>query len=70
MTARLNLTETDFEVQHAGSLFLMYPRNDAAGDWLYQHLPRDEIPWLGGGVVIKPRDLPDIVEGSRPTAST
>jgi hypothetical protein len=62
MTARVHLIETDFEVLHAGSFFVLCPRNDAAGDWLYQHLPQAEIQWWGGGVAIEPRDLPDIVE--------
>ena len=60
---KLNLTEFDFELQDEGSIVVLHPRNDAAGDWLYEHLDSSEIQWWGGGVVIEPRYLADILEG-------
>ena len=59
MASRLNLTETHFEVQHAGPLLAERHRRRLA----QPAPPQDEIQWSGGVVVIKPRDLPDLVEG-------
>jgi hypothetical protein len=63
MNEKLNLTEVDFRIQDAGSIVVLHPQNDAAGDWLYENLDHDEILWWGGGVVIDPSYLPSIIEG-------
>ena len=71
---KLNLTENDFEVQYHGSLFVLHPCNDAAREWIDIHVygtdadggtetVEQNVQWWGGGVVIEPRYLPDIIEG-------
>jgi hypothetical protein len=74
MSYKLNMTEVDFEVQNHGSLFVLHPQNDAAREWIDIHVygtdadggtetVEQNVQWWGGGVVIEPRYLPDIIEG-------
>ena len=67
-----NLTETDFEIRNEGSIFLLFPKNDAAREWIDVNIygtdadtgiPENEVQWFGGGIVIEPRFVPDIIEG-------
>ena len=55
---RLNMTPYDFRLQDEGTIVILHPCNDAAGDWLYEHIA--EPQWWGGGVVIERRYVLDI----------
>jgi hypothetical protein len=68
MTARVNLTETDFEVQHAGSFLVLRARNGAADEWLYQHLPQDEIRGGAAASQSSRATCPTSSKASRPPA--
>ena len=70
--SRLNLTETDFEIRNEGSIFLLFPQNDAAREWIDVNIygtdadtgiPENEAQWFGGGIVVEPRYVPDLIEG-------
>jgi hypothetical protein len=55
VAARCNLTPHDFELRNVGSIFLLYPQNDAARSWVDEHLYGDggaPVQWWGGGIVI------------------
>ena len=58
---RLNMTPYDFRLQDEGTIVILHPCNDAAGDWLYEHVA--EPQWWGGGVVIEHRFVLDILQG-------
>lgn len=58
-----NLTEFDFELQNEGSLVILHPLNDAAGEWIDEHLYTEQTQWWGGGIVIEPRYVEDILDG-------
>jgi len=69
---KLNLTPNDFEVANHGSLMLLYPCNDAAREWIDVNIygtdadtgiPENEVQWFGGGIVIEPRYIMDIIDG-------
>jgi len=61
---RLNMTPHDFRLQDEGTIVILHPCNDAAGDWIYEHVGwGDEITWWGGGVVIERRYVNDILAG-------
>lgn len=63
MSERLNLTPYDFRLQNAGSFFVLHPRNDAAGQWIDDHVYTEQSQWWGGGIVIEPRYLQDVLDG-------
>lgn len=58
---REGLTEYDFRVQDEGSIVVLHPQNDWARDWLYEHVVDPQ--WWGGGVVIEPRYLSNLLGG-------
>ena len=74
MNDKLNLTEHDFEVVNHGSLVVLHPQNDAAREWVDIHVygtdadagtetVEQNVQWWGGGVVVEPRYIADIIEG-------
>lgn len=52
----------DFLVENHFSLFLLFPRSDAAEIWCEEHLPDDRMTF-GGGVVVEARYIWAILEG-------
>ncbi len=54
-------TQTDFEVQNHGSIFLLCPLTDEARKWIEESLPGD-IQWFGDNVAVEHRYIRDIVE--------
>lgn len=52
----------DFRVANHGSIALVTPQTAAARAWVDEHLPEDHLTF-GGGVVVEPRYLDDILEG-------
>ena len=53
----------DFHVHDHGSICILVPVSEAAQDWVAFNLPDNAMQW-GGGVVIEPRYVSDIVEGA------
>lgn len=53
----------DFIISDHGSAAMLTPRTDEARDWINATLEPEPWQWLGGGVAIEPRYLPQIVEG-------
>lgn len=62
LSERLGLTPYDFEVTCEGSIYLLRPLNDAAGDWISEHIPDDAQTWAGA-VVVEHRYIGAILEG-------
>lgn len=56
------MPDTDFTVEHHGSLALLQPLTAWANEWVAENLGDDVMTW-GGGVVIEPRYLNPIVDG-------
>lgn len=54
----------DFLVENHGSICVLQPLTSAAVEWCDANLPEDCLSW-GGGVVVEPRYIDDIVEGIR-----
>lgn len=52
----------DVRVQNHISLVLVRPLNDAADQWLREHVQADAT-WFNGSVVVEPRYLDDLVAG-------
>ena len=48
------------QARNEGSLWLLIPQDDAAQDWLDAHTAGQ---WFGGGLVVEPRYVDDIVQG-------
>lgn len=55
----------DFQLENHGSLFLLRPLNDAAKNWMDEHLPvaNPETQFWGDSIVIEPRYVAPIVDG-------
>jgi hypothetical protein len=51
----------DFEVERRGSECFIFPQNDAATGWLYEHL-YDLVTWFGGAVILESRYLASLIE--------
>jgi hypothetical protein len=54
----------DFSVRNHGSVILLYPKTDAAKEWISEHIPEDAQRW-GLSVVVEPRYVMDILAGAR-----
>jgi hypothetical protein len=54
--------DTDFTFSNHGSICILTPVTEAARAWRADHLPEDAQMW-GGGVVIEPRYVNDIIDG-------
>lgn len=54
--------QSDVEVRHHGSIYLVVPHTQAARDWVDDHIPED-AQWWGGGFAVEPRYLDDILVG-------
>ena len=52
----------DFRFTDHGSICLLTPLSAQALDWVENNLPKERQTW-GGGIVIEPRYVDDIVEG-------
>lgn len=55
LNERLNLTPFDFVVRDEGTIVLLAPQNDAAREWIDEHLYGDggaPVQWWGGSVAI------------------
>lgn len=59
----LNLTDHDFTLQDEGSIVVLHPGNDAASNWIDNHLYTEQTQWWGGGIVIERRYVEDILDG-------
>lgn len=58
----MNNTEFDFTLRNHGNLFILTPLSEAGREWADNFLPEDALKW-GGGTVIEPRYVEDIVDG-------
>jgi len=56
------MDDYDFDIQNHGAIAILTPCTEYAHDWVDEHLPDDAMRW-GGGVVIEPRYLGDIIDG-------
>lgn len=56
------VSQTDFTVQNAGSILILYAETPEAEAWVEDHLPDDAQHWAGG-VVIEPRYFDPIAVG-------
>lgn len=56
-------TDFDFEVQNEGTILVLHPLNDAAREWIDEHLYTEQTQWWGGGIVIEHRYVEDILDG-------
>jgi hypothetical protein len=54
---------SDFVAMHHGSICLLYPKTDAASEWVKDNLP-DNVMWWNKGVVIEPRHIGKILDGA------
>lgn len=53
---------TDFTVQNAGSILILYAETEQAEAWVSDNLPDDAMHWAGG-IVIEPRYFDHIAGG-------
>jgi hypothetical protein len=55
----------DFELANHGSLYLLCPLNEAAKNWMAEHLPMDspETQFWGSAIVIEHRFISEIISG-------
>jgi hypothetical protein len=53
---------SDFQVQDEGTLTVLYPRTDAARQWLAEHVLEEDTQRWAGGVVIEHRYVRDILD--------
>jgi hypothetical protein len=54
----------DLRFTNHGSIVTMVPETEAGDEWMQEHIGDGTLTW-GGGVVIEPRYLEDIVLGAR-----
>lgn len=52
----------DFLLEGQGTIYVLFPQNPAAEEWVFQNLPSDAQRWAGG-IVIEHRYVGDIVFG-------
>lgn len=57
-------TQYDVRVDNHGSIMLLNPLTQAGEAWMDEHLPADALTF-GGGIVVEPRYVGDIVNGMR-----
>jgi len=57
------MSTADFTLRDHGSVVILTPANDAAEDWVIEHLPKDAPAWGPKGVVIEARFMAAIVAG-------
>ena len=64
-TAPVSHKIPDFQLENHGSLFLLRPLNDAAKNWMDEHLPvaNPETQFWGDSIIIEPRYVAPIVDG-------
>lgn len=58
--------KTDFRVSDHGTIILLFPRSDAAREWIAENVQADHMTWGNidwNGVVIERRYFPDICNG-------
>ena len=55
---------SDFHVQDHGSLVLLFPVSESAQEWADANIGNDETMTFGGGIVVEPRYVPDILDGA------
>jgi len=56
----------DIRVENHGSIWLLFPENAVARQWLLDHVA-DDAQWFGGqyaALVVEPRYVLDIVRGA------
>jgi hypothetical protein len=51
----------DYVVQNEGTIFLVWPQNLAAREWLAEHVPDDAQWWGDGAIVVEHRYIADFV---------
>jgi hypothetical protein len=56
------INEPDFEVADHGSISLLRPMNEAARNWVAEHLPPDAMRWAGS-IAVEHRFIEPIVNG-------
>lgn len=61
-TEKQNLTEWDFSFKDEGSVWILYPHNDAASLWIAEHVDQDALQW-GGGIAVDARYVDQISQG-------
>jgi hypothetical protein len=54
---------TDFSIQNHGSIFLIHPHIEGAREWIAEHIDPDQSQTFGGGLVVEPRYVSDLVAG-------
>jgi hypothetical protein len=64
-TASVSHKTPDFQLENHGSLFLLRPLNDAAKNWMDEHLPvaNPETQFWGDSIIIEPRYVAPVVDG-------
>lgn len=60
----VQIPEADFTAENYGSICVLQPLSAAANVWVSENLPEDVMKW-GGGIVVEPRYLMDIILGAR-----
>lgn len=56
----------DFQLLHQSTIAVLYPSTVEARDWIAENITSDHLEF-GGGVVIEPRYVDDIVTGIKRT---
>jgi hypothetical protein len=54
--------EFDIKVENHFSLYILQDLTPTGKAWLDEHIPEDTLTW-GGGIVVEPRYVSDIVQG-------
>ena len=57
------IQSADFQIEDHGSICLVRPLNDAARDWLDEHVEAEGWQWMGNALACEPRYLPDLADG-------
>ena len=53
----------DFTLQDEGTIVILHPCNDAAREWIDEHLYTEQTTWWGGGIVVEHRYVQDTIDG-------
>ncbi len=57
--------KTDFNIVSESNLFLVYPQNEKARQWILENVQTESWQWFGGGLAVDQREIENLVEGMK-----
>lgn len=61
--ARRVIARADLHIANHGSIYILTPLTRMGRKWVRENLPEDALMW-GGGIVVEPRYVGDILQGA------